>query len=418
MAEREAAELNSVSTEKPPLVPSAAPSVVNMADMDRLRLVLPTCYLLSTFQLVDTHGSAPLKAESKMVSTPRQGPLAGLRIVEFEGIGPAPFGVMLLADLGAEILQIRRAGATWPDVPIVNRGRAALDLDLKTSDGLAQALRIADASDVVVEAYRPGVMERIGLGPDTLLARNPSLIYARMTGWGQDGPLAKAAGHDINFIGLTGMRDAVTEPGKRPVPPQNLLGDYACGGAYLAIGILAALYERQRSGGGQVVDAAIVDGSVSMLAPILGMMAAGLLPTKPQEGMLAGRAPFYRTYVCRDGRFLALGPLEPQFQAALASAIGVDDLSDPHVLEDLFLTRSRDEWVQLLEPIDCCVCPVLDLEEARSHPHLVERNVFVQRGGGFQPAPAPRFSRTPGVLQEGLDSADLLASWGLRGELA
>jgi alpha-methylacyl-CoA racemase len=352
---------------------------------------------------------------NEMKST-RQGPLVGLRIVEFAGIGPAPFGVMLLADLGAEVLRINRAGATWPDVPIVSRGRASLELDLKDPEGLATALQITEMADVLVEGFRPGVMERIGLGPEPLSARNPRLVYARMTGWGQTGPLAAKAGHDLNFVGLTGMLDAVTRPGERPVPPQNLLGDYACGGAYLAFGILAALYERQSSGRGQVVDAAIVDGSASMLAPILGMMAAGLLPNKPQMGMLAGDAPFYRTYGCADGRFLAVGSLEPHFQAALAEKLGLDDLSDDDQVGAVLATRTRDEWVDFLSETDCCVSPVLDLAEARSHPHVAERGLFIRDGGdGFQPAPSPRFSRSTAGVPETTFASVMLASWGLEG---
>jgi alpha-methylacyl-CoA racemase len=346
-------------------------------------------------------------------SAARQGPLQGLRIVEFAGIGPAPFGVMLLADLGAEILRIERAGATWPDVPIVSRGRASLVLDLKSDEGRMAALRIAEAADAVVEGFRPGVMERMGLGPDVLMGRNPRLVYARMTGWGQDGPLARAAGHDINFIGLTGMLATLGGPGKPPVAPQNFLGDYGAGGTYLALGILAALYERQRSGRGQVVDAAIVDGSVSMLAPIMGMMAAGLLPADPADGMLAGRAPPYRTYACADGRYLAVGALEPQFQAALADALGVDDVAQPGVLEALLLTRPRDAWVDLLAGTDCCVSPVLGMEEARTHPHLVARGAFVREEDLDQPAPAPRFSRTPGAVPQTGKAGALLAAWGL-----
>ena len=348
-----------------------------------------------------------------MVEVDRSGPLKGLRIVEFAAIGPAPFGVMLLADLGAEVLRIERSGATWPDVPIVSRGRASITLDLKSADGRKAAARLAQAADVVVEGFRPGVMERLGLGPDALRETNPGLIYARMTGWGQDGPLAQAAGHDLNYIGLTGMLAAITPPGEAPTAPQNLLGDYGAGGAYLAIGILAALVERQRSGEGQVVDAAIVDGAVSMFAPIMGMMAAGLLPRDPAEGMLAGRAPCYRTYRCADGRFLAVGSLEPQFQAILAEALGIADLSDGPALEALFAQRTRDEWVAHLDGKDCCVSPVLAGDEAGAHPHLVARGAFVSEGGIVQPAPAPRFSRTPGAVPPDRSAAALLAAWGV-----
>ncbi len=348
-----------------------------------------------------------------MEAADRPGPLQGLRIVEFAGIGPAPFGVMLLADLGAEILRIERAGATWPDVPIVSRGRASITLDLKDHAGREAALRISRAADVVVEGFRPGVMERIGLGPETLCAENPRLIYARMTGWGQDGPLANAAGHDINYIGLTGMLAAIAAPGEAPVPAQNFLGDYGAGGTYLALGILAALFERQRSGQGQVIDAAIVDGSISMLAPLMGLMTAGLVPPDPAEGVLAGRASFYRTYACADGRFVAVGALEPQFQATLSDALGVSDLSDGAALAAVFATRTRDDWMALLDGKDCCVSPVLDGNEAQAHPHLRARDAFVTAGGIVQPAAAPRFSRTPGAVPAERSAAALLSAWGL-----
>lgn len=343
-----------------------------------------------------------------------QGPLKELRIVEFAGIGPAPFGVMLLADLGADVLRIERSGAPWPDVPIVSRGRASMTLDLKSTEGRAMAIQIIDAADVVVEGFRPGVMERMGLGPEDVLARNPALVYARMTGWGQNGPLANSAGHDVNYIGLTGMLDMIGTRGAPPRAPQNFLGDYGAGGTYLALGILAALYERQRSGKGQVVDAAIVDGSVSMLAPLMGMVAAGLLPSDPAEGMLAGDASCYRTYACSDGRFLAVGSLEPQFQTILADRLGLPDLSDISALEALFATRSRDEWVALFEGVDCCVSPVLDIDEAKHHPHLLARGVFVDENEMVQPAPAPRFSRTPGAVPATGEAAVLLKDWGVK----
>ncbi len=350
-----------------------------------------------------------------MADKHREGPLKGLRVVEFAAIGPAPYGVMLLADLGAEVLRIERAGATWPDVPIVSRGRASITLDLKSESGRDAAIRLTKAADVIVEGFRPGVMERLGLGPDVLRDGHPGLIYARMTGWGQNGPLAQAAGHDLNYIGLTGMLTAITPPGETPTAPQNLLGDYGAGGAYLAIGILAALFERQRSGEGQVVDAAIVDGAVSMMAPILGMMAAGLLPAAPETGMLAGRGSCYRTYRCSDGRYLAVGSLEPQFQAVLADALGVADLSDGPALEAIFAGRTRDAWVAFFDGKDCCVSPVLDGDEAQAHPHLVARGVFVSDDGLVQPAPAPRFSRTPGEVPANQSPEALLAAWGVDG---
>jgi alpha-methylacyl-CoA racemase len=343
----------------------------------------------------------------------RTGPLSGLRVLEFAGIGPAPFGIMLLADLGAEVVRIERAGAAWPDVPIVSRGRASITLDLKSDNGLEQAKRMASAADILVEGFRPGVMERIGLGPEHLLELCPRLIYARMTGWGQTGPMANAAGHDINYIGLTGMLAMLGGPGKPPIAPQNLLGDYGAGGTYLALGILAALFERERSGKGQVIDAAIVDGSASMLAPLMGMVAAGLLPANPADGMLSGNAKNYRSYACADGRFIAVGSLEAHFWAALTTALDLKIDADPSVLEGVFLTKSRDEWIEFLSKTDCCVSPILDIEEACQHPHLVARETFVEDEGVVQPAPAPRFSRTPADLPRSLNADAVMRSWGV-----
>ena len=346
------------------------------------------------------------------------GPLAGLRIVEFASIGPAPFGAMLLSDLGAEILRIDRADAAWPHMPIVSRGRAALTLDLKSNEGRAQALAAMDAADVAIEGLRPGVMERLGLGPDTACARNERLIYARMTGWGQDGPRAQQAGHDINYIGLTGLLAMLNPVGEAPRPPLNLLGDYAAGSLYLVIGILAALNERSRSGKGQVVDAAIVDGSVSLMAPILGMIAGGFMPGDPSKGVLAGNAPYYRSYLCADGLAIAVGPLEPQFRRALTDAMGLapDALNgDPKAAADMlaaqFATQPRDQWLAKLDPVDACATPIHDWQEARADPHLIARGVFGGDGPVLDPAVAPRFSRTPGVVQEKGDGAAMLRRW-------
>ncbi len=346
------------------------------------------------------------------------GPLAGVRLVEFAAIGPAPFGVMLLADLGADVLRIGRADAEWPDVPVVSRGRATLTLDLKNPLDSAFAGRIAGTADVLVEGFRPGVMERLGLGPDVLLERNTRLIYGRMTGWGQEGPIAGKAGHDINYIGLTGMLAMLARNGEPPVAPQNLLGDYGGGGLYLALGIIAALYERERSGKGQVVDAAIVDGAVSMLAPILGMARTGLVPRDPGQGMLAGNKLYYRTYRCADGRDFAVGPLEPRFRRQFAAIIGVDpeildDEANAQQIERIFASRDRGEWAAVFAEADCCATPVLDMEEAPDHPHLMSRSVFLQGADGPQPAPAPRFSRTPGAIQPDGDGAERLRAWGI-----
>lgn len=346
------------------------------------------------------------------------GPLKGLRLVEFAGIGPAPFAVMLLADLGVEVIRIDRAGAEWPEVPIVSRGRAKMMLDLKHEEDAACARDLVAAADILVEGFRPGVMERLGLGPDEMMRRNPRLVYGRMTGWGQTGSLAQEAGHDINYIGLTGMLASLGRDGAPPVAPLNLLGDYGAGGLYLALGILAAVYERERSGTGQVIDAAIVDGAASLFAPILGMIAAGLLPRNPAEGMLAGGHSFYRTYACADGRFLAVGALEPRFRACVADVIGVEagalgDLSQAARIEAVFASRTRDEWLSAFAGTDCCVSPVLDPGDAVAHPHLAERGVFVGEGAGIEPAPAPRFSRTPGAIQPDGDAVRRLEAWGV-----
>ncbi len=344
--------------------------------------------------------------------------MSGIRIVEFASIGPAPFGVMLLADMGTEVVRIERAEVEWPDLPVVSRGRASITLDLKTESGRDAARRLAESADVLVEGFRPGVMERLGLGPDSLLQDNPRLVYARMTGWGQDGPMAKAAGHDLNFIGLTGMLDMLSHDGRPPRAPQNLLGDYGAGGLYLALGIVAALVERTRSGRGQIVDAAIVDGAVSMLAPIIGMVAAGVLPDRPADGMLGGGALFYRSYRCADGRFIAVGALEAGFRRALTERLGLahdalDDADNVAAIEALFATRSRDAWIRLFEGSDCCLSPVLDLDEAPRHPHLAGRNAFVSRDGQLHPAPAPRFSRTPSRLPDEVPVEARLHDWGV-----
>lgn len=346
------------------------------------------------------------------------GPLAGLRVVEFAAIGPAPFGAMLLSDLGAEVLRIDRADAAWPQMPIVSRGRSGLMLDLKSDAGRAQAMAAIDAADIVIEGLRPGVMERLGLGPNIACVRNDRLIYARMTGWGQDGPRTQSAGHDINYIGLTGLLAMLNPAGEAPRPPLNLLGDYAAGSLYLVIGILAALVERASSGKGQVVDAAIVDGSVSLMAPILGMIAGGFMPADPSKGILAGNAPYYRSYLCADGLAIAVGPLEPQFRRALTDAMGLapdalngDPIAAADMLAAQFEGKPRDYWLEKLDPVDACATPVHGWQEARSDPHLIARGVFNGDGPVPDPAVAPRFSRTPGAAQPSGDGAALLDRW-------
>jgi alpha-methylacyl-CoA racemase len=353
----------------------------------------------------------------------RSGPLLGLRVVELTGIGPGPHCAMLLADLGAEVLRIDRPGGNgWPN-PIVDRGRGTLALDLRSAAGRAAGLAALDRADVLIEGYRPGVMERLGLGPEALLARNPRLVYGRMTGWGQDGPLAQAAGHDINYIALTGALAAIAGPDGQPLPPLNLVGDFGGGSLYLAFGILAALIERQRSGRGQVVDAAIVDGVASLMTMFAGLLPAGRISLEPDRNLLAGRAPFYRCYRCADGRFVAIGAIEPQFYAELLQRIGApEDLRQDQyeaaawaergrLLERLFAARTRAEWCALLEGTDACFAPVLTYAESLAHPQMQARASYVERDGLAQAAPAPRFSRTPGAIGPAEDGAAMLARW-------
>lgn len=353
----------------------------------------------------------------------KAGPLSGLRVVEFSGIGPGPHGVMLLSDLGAEVLRIDRPGGNgWPN-PIADRGRYAIEIDVRSDEGRAKALSIADCADVVIEGFRPGVMERLGLGPDDMRARNRRLVYGRMTGWGQSGPLAQSAGHDINYIAVTGALAAITGDDGRPIPPLNLVGDFGGGSLFLAFGILAALYERERSGEGQVVDAAIIDGVASLLT-----MFTGLLPSKgasldPADNVLGGRAPFYRCYECADGKFVSVGPLEPRFYRDFLDRIGgPEDFRDAQgdvanwsaraeILAPLFLSKPRAEWCELLEGTDACFAPVLSYEESLLHPQMVERETYIEVDGLKQAAPAPRFSRTPGAVARSGHGDELISRW-------
>ena len=353
-----------------------------------------------------------------------RGPLAGLRVVEFTGIGPAPHCAMLLSDLGAEVLRLDRAGGSgWPN-RIVDRGRHALEVDLRSEEGRATALRAVEHADVLIEGYRPGVMERLGFGPDAMLSLNPRLVYGRMTGWGQSGPLAKAAGHAINYIALTGVLAAITQDDGRPTPPLNLVGDIGGGSLYLAFGIVAALWERERSGCGQVVDAAIVDGVASLMTALTGFLPARALSLDPERNLLGGRAPFYRCYRCADGGYISVGPIEPHFYAQLLDGLGASgDLrarqgdasawkEDATRLEAVFLQKTRDEWCGLLEGTDACFAPVLTYEESLAHPHMEDREIYVEVDGLRQAAPAPRFSRTPGHVRACGDGRELLDSWG------
>ncbi|MBI5256462.1 MAG: CoA transferase [Burkholderiales bacterium] len=355
------------------------------------------------------------------------GPLTGVRVVEFAGIGPAPFAAMVLADLGAEVLRITRPGSKLLAADVTSRSRQVLELDLRQSTDVDAALRLIDRADIVIEGFRPGVMERLGLGPEACLERNAKLVYGRMTGWGQHGPLAQAAGHDINYIAITGALHAIGRAGEAPVPPLNYVGDFGGGGMLLVVGVLAALTEARSSGRGQVVDAAMTDGAALLSAFMYGFKAMGRWSNQRGENMLDGGAHFYDTYACADGKYIAIGAIEPQFYAELRERCGIHDaIFDAQLdparwpllklkLADIFRTRTRDEWCTLLEGSDACFAPVLDWDEAPQHAHNRARETFVTVGGVVQPAPAPRFSRTPGRLPEPATPAtlqDALAAWG------
>lgn len=360
------------------------------------------------------------------------GPLAGFKVVEFAGIGPGPFCAMLLADLGAEVLCIARPGGRGAAGPVLGRSRQTVEIDLRQPEGAQQALALVAKADALIEGFRPGVMERLGLGPDVCLAANPRLVYGRMTGWGQHGPLAHAAGHDINYIAITGALQAIGRRGEAPVPPLNYVGDFGGGAMLLAVGLLSALLEAGRSGQGQVVDAAMTDGAALLSAMMFGFKAQGQWRNERGTNLLDGGAFFYDTYACADGRYLALGPIEPQFYAELRQRVGLADDPDfdrqmdprawPALREKLaavLRTRTRDEWCAVLEGTDACVAPVLDWDEAPRHPHNVARQTFVSVDGLVQPAPAPRFSRsTPDAPQAGrpVDAAalaELRRRWGV-----
>jgi alpha-methylacyl-CoA racemase len=338
------------------------------------------------------------------------GPLSGVRVVEIASLAPAPFGCMILADLGADVLRVDRAERCGPDArpprDPLSRGRRSIGLNLKDPAGVGLLLQLAAEADVLVEGFRPGVAERLGFGPDVCAERNPRLIFARMTGWGQDGPLAPTAGHDIDYIGISGALSLVGRAGEAPVPPVNLLGDFGGGGMLLAVGILAALVERAGSGRGQVVDAAMVDGSALLTAFVYGLRAGGGWQDRRGTNLLDGGAPFYDTYVTADGEYVAVGALEPQFYAALLAGLGLADEGLPaqhdragwpalrQRFAETFASRSRAEWEQVFAGTDACVAPVLSAAEAPSHPHALARSGFVDVGGVMQPAPAPRFDRT------------------------
>ncbi len=369
------------------------------------------------------------------------GPLNGYRIVEFAGVGPSAHCAMLLAEMGAEVIRIDRPGPGGlerealggdPSRNILNRSRPSIAIDLKHEGGIETALRLVDQADALIEGYRPGVMERLGLGPEVVRARNPKLVYGRVTGWGQDGPLAKVAGHDLNYTALSGALAAIGPGDAIPVPPLNLVADMGGGALYLALGLVAGLLEAQKSGKGQIVDAAMVDGAASLMSFVCGMQAMGQWSKRPEENFLAGRAPHYQVYQTRDGKYVSVAPLEEKFFNILLELLGLDAptydrRSDPLTWPELsgklaakFATRTRDEWCALLEGSDACFAPVLELDEAPDHPHNKARGSYVVVDGVAQPGPAPRFSRTPARIGNlppaaGTHSVEILADWGFDG---
>lgn len=343
------------------------------------------------------------------------GPLAGVRVVELAGLGPGPHGAMLLADLGAEVVRVDRPGAVpetrpaGPPPDVVGRGRRSVALDLKAPGGRAALRALTRRADVLVDPYRPGVLERLGLAPAGLLAEHPRLVVARVTGWGQDGPLAQRAGHDIDYLALAGGLRPLGDAGAPPRPPLNLVADYGGGSMLLALGVACALLERERSGRGQVLDVAMVDGVASLLAGTLGLRAAGAWSDERDANLLDGAAPWYRAYRTRDGEFVAVGALEPRFYAELLAELGLDPEDWPQgdrvgwpaladALAERFATRTRAEWEAAFAGTDACVAPALRFGELLAHPHLAARGTYAERDGLLQPAPAPRFSRTPGAL--------------------
>jgi len=361
-----------------------------------------------------------------------KGPLDGVKVVEFAGIGPGPFCGMLLSDLGADVVRIdRKGGGRGSKFDITSRGRRSVALDLKKPEAVEACLKLFEGADALLEGFRPGVMERLGLGPDVALKRNPKLVYGRMTGWGQFGPYAMAAGHDMNYIAITGALHAIGTA-EKPIPPLNLVGDFGGGALYLAFGLLAGVISARTTGKGQVVDVAMSDGAASLMSMFYGFKASGTWQEERRKNLLDGGAHFYDTYETKDGKWVAIGSIEPQFYALLLEKTGVnpaefeaqqdragwDNLRAK--LQAVFKTKTRDEWDQIMGGTDVCFGPVLTLEEAPKHPHNVARQTFVEIDGVVQPAPAPRFSATPGEIQSGPpaiggDNDKALADWGFSG---
>jgi alpha-methylacyl-CoA racemase len=363
------------------------------------------------------------------------GPLAGVKVVEIAGIGPGPFAAMMLADMGADVVRVDRAASAHggdpgtPPKDVMNRGRRSVAVDLKHPDGVATVLELVQGADALIEGFRPGVMERLGLGPDACLARNPRLVFGRMTGWGQDGPMAAMAGHDMNYISIAGVLGAIGRPDERPQPPLNLVGDFGGGGLLMAFGVVCGVLEARTSGQGQVIDAAMVDGSAVLTTFIHGFMAMGIWQDERGVNMLDTGAHYYEVYECADGRFLSVGAIEPQFYAVLMEKTGLagdpdfakqNDKSMWPVLKErlaeVIATRTRDEWATIFDGTDGCVVPVLGLGEAPTHPHNTARRSFVTLDGVTQPAPAPRFSRTEATVQRppahvGQHTDEVLADW-------
>ena len=363
------------------------------------------------------------------------GPLSGYRIVEIAGIGPGPFAAMMLSDMGAEIIRVERTQAVrqgaGPNLDVLQRNRRSIAIDLKSDAGREALLSLIDKADAVLEGFRPGVMERLGLSPETCLARNPKLVYGRMTGWGQDGPYAQAAGHDINYISLAGALAHFARAGEAPVPPLNMVGDFGGGGMFLAFGVVCALLEAQRSGAGQVVDTAMVDGAAVLMSMFWAFRTMGVFnEDKPGTNLLDTGAHFYDVYACKDGGYISIGSIEPQFYAELLRLTGLDTDPEfakqndhaawPHLkkrIADVFASKTRDEWCAVMEHTDVCFAPVLTMAEAAAHPHNQARETFVEVNGMLQPAPAPRFSRTMASVsappaRAGEHSREILTDWG------